>query len=244
MEEFEKWYESYLKTINRLHTQRIASSKSSIDRLNEELLKAEASRNTRINDVPKGQYIADLQKKIRKFENSIRGVEKILEGLEYPDPKAMIAQLEKHSLFTGYHVKNEHLNIFTKNIKSGRHSIGRFRFILSSDSNAYIRAVNLDYQVDDQYCHWAVSNYHPCFGDWSDEFMRLSKTGDIYSILDMMCMYIAISGDPHAYMRKANWFERRDKHDKSESDRRKRMIDPDEDYEDADEDDWDGYDSF
>lgn len=221
MDDFEKWYSVYRKTISSLQKQKVSSAKTRISQYSEELLKAEKSKSKTIDGLSVEMIIADSGIKIRKAEDLCRRSKKILDSMEEESFTGILSRLEKHSLFDGIIPDPEtgELSLYTKNLKEGKNSIGRFRIVLKNNEHLFIRAINIDYQQG-YYDHWAIKEFRPCFGQWADDITRVTNEGDIYSIFDTMCIYIMTSGDGSAYMRKPQWYDERTKLPKEASEKK------------------------
>lgn len=230
MKDFEKWFEIYSKTIMKLQNQKITSAESRIDKLNEEFIKVEKVKSDKIDGISKEKILSDLGSKLRKESDTVRKHKKSLVSYMSTDAEMILSNLEKHSFFTGLIADNVtgELNLYTKTIKYSRNNIGRFRIVLHSSEHSFIKVVNLDYNhngYDKE--HWAISQFQPCYGEWQDEISRLSIEGNIFEIFQMMILYISTSGHDHAYMKREDYFEGREKLSKEDSEKKEfaRFID-------------------
>jgi hypothetical protein len=198
MKDFEEWFEVYKKTIRSLQKQKGSSQTTLLGKHKEELLAAEKEKSKLINGYSKDKFISELGIKIRATESKIRKAEKYAKIFEDIEFSSILSLLEKHSAFAGASVDADgSLNLYTKNLKYGSKSLGRYRFVLENNDHSAFWIFNCDYgQPGYPYEHWAVNNFKPCLGQYQDEFIRrryiwaIRNDGSIsYQLRRCSCLY-------------------------------------------------------
>ncbi len=224
MDEFETWLKVYTKTIGSLQRQKISSSKTRIDQYSEELSQVEKSKAKVKDGIPVERIISDLGMKMRRTEDTSRRAKKILESLENDPASVILTRLEKHSSFAGIVPDNEtgDLNLYTKSLKSGRETLGKYRIVFNSKDHSFIRMVNLDYHYT-RHDHWALNHFKPCLGEWGDDIVKITNEGNLFYLFDTLILYLISAGSKNAYMSRSDWFKGRKKIDKEVSERKRTL---------------------
>lgn len=221
MDEFEKWFNVYKKTINSLQKQKISSSETRIKTYSESLEKAEKTKGKTYEGQPKDEFISKVEMSVRQSEDLIRRSKKIIKDLDERGAKFFFSQLERHSMFDSMVPDSAtgDLNLYTKNLTYRSKPLGRYRIVLKNTEHNLIYVVNIDYDRG-SHDHWAINGLKCCFGDWGDDVVKVTNEGNLYGIFDLLVMFLQTAGHKSAYMRDVEWIKSRVKVGKEASEKK------------------------